>query len=381
MSAVPRRGAFAAMTIDPYASLAHVEAPSHLRDELCSQVESQTYVVYISDVSPDLYEHGERGGKPQSRFHRRPHQPPAYRDVTVEFLLHGLPPTSPALSIDSGMSIPIFPALHHPHHREPLQPSHLLPFRNCYLAPFVAARVRVAAGAASPAGHGATYCLSKPEQLRHDTWFETDRRRREEALVHRASIARGADAHVDGEVPPTPTSPGAMSTRPQRGSYMPLYGAQAAARWSDSETMRLSAEEEEEREEKEDVGVNGGLYRNAGGAEGGVRHSGLSVVFSYDFAGVGELRSPVEFFEEGERMGWIAQSLRYQSAISGDDGESSHDTRTVVDSLKAPRLLAKLVAAGKSTVRRLLLPSSADRDTLSEKPQKMPMRGRASAYL
>ncbi|KAK7046523.1 hypothetical protein R3P38DRAFT_2874196 [Favolaschia claudopus] len=350
MSEIPRRGTFAAMTIDPYASLAHVEGSATLWDELCSQVESQAYVVYIADVSPELHDddgEGEHDPKPeprpqkQSRFRRsrlpEQQQPPTFRDVIVEF---------------------------------PLAPSHPLPFQNGYLAPFVVARVRVAGAGPAPfesyMPSGATYYLSKTEQLRHDTEFEKDRQRRGEALVHRASIVPGADADI--EVPPTPTSPVGMSMEQQQeqgSAYM-------AEGWSDTDTMRAGGSgagiyaDVEEGEEKEDIVMNGSLYRNAVDG-GGIPHGGLSVVFSYDLEQVGKLRSPVGFFEEGERVEWIAQSLRYKNGVSGDDGESRYDARTgtqfVVDSLKAKRLRAKILALGKNTVRRLnklgLLPSSA----------------------
>ncbi|KAJ7637346.1 hypothetical protein DFH06DRAFT_1002715, partial [Mycena polygramma] len=165
VSVVPLRGAWAVMTIDPVASLAHLNEPLLLKDG-CPFLCNRSYVVYVRDEVHD-------GG-----VLRDPQ--PEYHDYTVEFLLQGLPPTNPAYCIDSAMSIPIFPAVKHPVRRAPLQPSSLLPWSNCYLSPFVAVKVRAfTAVSTDPVPHQ----LSIPEQLRHDTWFEDDQRRRAEGLA------------------------------------------------------------------------------------------------------------------------------------------------------------------------------------------------------
>ncbi|KAJ7487962.1 hypothetical protein FB451DRAFT_1005342, partial [Mycena latifolia] len=114
---------WAVMTIDPLASLAHLD-DRHIA-AICAGLLNKNYVVYVTEGNGKLF---------------NPLIP--YHEHTVEFLMQGLPETVPGVCVDSAMSIPVFSATKHPLGRAPLRPSTPLPWPNCYLPPFITANVR-----------------------------------------------------------------------------------------------------------------------------------------------------------------------------------------------------------------------------------------------
>ncbi|KAJ7460004.1 hypothetical protein B0H11DRAFT_2199031 [Mycena galericulata] len=168
---VPRRGAWAVMTIDPLASLAHMDDPQI--PEMCAKLVNKDYVVYVTDGNHQPFD-------PSLRYHEH----------VVEFLIQGLPPALEGQCIDSAMSIPIFPAAsEHPWGRAPLRPSATLPWTDCYLSPFITATVRCPTVINDD---NITHYLDIPEQLRHDAFADADTKKRDYQLERRALLSAGS---------------------------------------------------------------------------------------------------------------------------------------------------------------------------------------------
>ncbi|KAJ7152762.1 hypothetical protein C8R43DRAFT_1235725 [Mycena crocata] len=173
---VPRRGAFAAMRIDPYATLAHLDDPQIRAICEASGVGHKQYIVYVTDGDGKMYD-------PLARLHQH----------TVEFLIRGQPPTVATACVDASMSMPVYPAMSHPLQRVPLRTSTPMPWGDSYLSPFVTADVLCGSSIShDPIPHH----VDIPDQLRHDMHMAQDTRRREEGVAFRASLPPAVCASV-----------------------------------------------------------------------------------------------------------------------------------------------------------------------------------------
>ncbi|KAJ6484458.1 hypothetical protein C8R47DRAFT_1017265, partial [Mycena vitilis] len=117
-------GAFVVFTIDPIASLDPdaIEDPEAVA--ACKQLVNKPYVALA-----------------QRKEFYRPWDP--YNECIVDFVLQGKPRASPDICMEPSMSIPIVPAtVAHPLSRIPLVPTNPLPWKDCYVSCFFAARVR-----------------------------------------------------------------------------------------------------------------------------------------------------------------------------------------------------------------------------------------------
>ncbi|TFK73688.1 hypothetical protein BDN72DRAFT_740002, partial [Pluteus cervinus] len=120
----PFFGSFFLFTIDPVESVRHLNDPE--LDKIAQEMKPKQYLGFVESIV--------------SLNRSQPYI--VYKLILVS---HGLPFPNEAKGISSDMCLPILPTTYHPTDREPIKPSSLLPFENCYfhmLSPMATVRVK-----------------------------------------------------------------------------------------------------------------------------------------------------------------------------------------------------------------------------------------------
>ncbi|KAJ6484439.1 hypothetical protein C8R47DRAFT_981032 [Mycena vitilis] len=278
---LPAMGAFVVFTIDPVASL----DPETLEDpeaiSACKRLVNKKYVAIA-----------------QRKEFYRPWDP--YNECIVDFVLQGEPRTCPDRCMEASMSIPIVPTTRvHPLSRLPLTPSNPLPWNDCYVSCFFAAKVR------SP-----TLFTQDPigwklveEELAKQSRFLLEDMARKNDLAWEKTAAEQLSAVISDVPQETHDSPNQDTSTPKFALIPHVADSRATLRPSSvhSELRSESAPHTPEHIDLEDMtedesnldDVFDSIISDPQAPQGMI-----TVTFSHDLSAVQELNNPDDYFQE-----------------------------------------------------------------------------------
>ncbi|KAF7289845.1 hypothetical protein MIND_01358900 [Mycena indigotica] len=265
---VPATGAFAAIRIDPVASLAHLDDP--LAQLAAANMECKDYIVYV--------------GK-----HVLRHRTIAFHKENVDFVVQGLPIPIPDHHIELSTFIPISPTLGSESSPPPLSPSGDFPWSDCYLTPFISATVRTK-----------TIRSNKPILCRLGMF---ERARCSMALEHgrtrQHSLQRAAEENgATNSNMPVPSSPALSALDVNSESKL------------DSDMRSMS-----DRNLVASIRATNQLKE--------APNDMLTVTFTHDLPAIDKLNDPRSFFEEVELIScFTRESIAHKARREADEAEA-----------------------------------------------------------
>ncbi|KAF7300619.1 hypothetical protein HMN09_00947100 [Mycena chlorophos] len=306
---VPEAGAFALMTLDPIASLEYLNDPEAI--EAGQKLECKDYAVYVTGARQLL--------NPAAK----------YREERIHFILPSLPADDRSQHLDASMSMPIFPATHHPTGRAPLRPSGSFEWPwPSYVSAFIKTIVRCAnVVTVDPKQCG----LDFDGQLQFVRYRDED----EDIQQERQEMLQPLPQPPASEVPAAefvPPSPEPAATSPSTGAALleqppsPLVLDAIA-----NETGHGSSEQNDPEEEAVVADLLALLLQHEAGEEV------PAVSFTHDLSRIQEIRDPRGFFEEVHKLAEIAQQSKLRAAAqkitAAENDAAIYDEKTGIDKM------------------------------------------------
>ncbi|KAF7300621.1 hypothetical protein HMN09_00947300 [Mycena chlorophos] len=321
------------MTLDPVASLEYLNDPEAI--EAGQKLEFKDYAVYVTGARQLL--------NPAAK----------YREERIHFILPSLPADDPSQDLDASMSMPIFPATHHPTGRAPLRPSGSFEWPwPSYVSAFIKTIVRCA-----------NVVTVDPKQcgLDFDGQVQFVRYRGEDRDIQRERKERRqrspqpslSEVHVADSVPcsaePAANSPSTgVALKEQTPSPVVL---DAVA----DETGHGSSVQNDPEEEAVVADLLALLLQHEAGEDV------PAVKFTHDLSRIKEIRDPRGFFEEVHKLTEIAQQSKLRAAAkkttAAENDAARYDEKTA--RLLRGHRVSRAVSRAKAFLRRFLCLSTS----------------------